>query len=769
MRPRLRRAVTLTLVVLATSSSAMATGTDLTALVRTDVTVEHVTALAQAAVDTLETGLEPEQRSEVATMAFKVKALETVPPQQEAMIADLVNRLTMALASARPFAPLTVAAARLVLLSRAAVRPANLFAACLQARGSADEAVIVLEYLLAQEPDSDLLALNLANAALDADADDRAKKLLDALVARHPDDRAVWKSLAGYWFRRGDSQRTLEALMKAAAGGVVRHALSPKAERIRRDEVEGSESLETMEAKLKRLATAVPTTTADIVGSSFPDEARRFRDEYGRLKESELLRMPRLPQVNTSNNREFTADFPVVEAWIKAMVMQQAAFLRDDRFETGIRESDSDEVKEAKGRAAGMKYAREQMQQAGAMLKMLEGLKGMPGMKPGDLERARRGLAKAGAKLGVDPNATPAEDVVPFFDEGSPIARANYADYTVIAGSYQRYVAKAFTRYGELEADLLRVYTAKLKEENNHHDRLQEALDRQHEAGDHGDEDIPCLREKLRHKKKLNEIGDISFKNWVNLYCPFYAQKMKPALDAFWAVAGLYVKTMNHPGVKKREFLRVKEFWINHAVRAVSAAAVGDAFTWEGPTDEEEEALQQAMKAAEERAKEKTPEFERAVESPTLDWMGWIEKYLRLQVSVGALTLKLTASTIEFGAALPGVSASISFDAINSVMETSCGPGGKFELGVSVAGMDAKIEGSADAFRKSTRWDFENGTYAESWQVAKGEISGSLGPASAGLEMTLDAQLQAQASAKAALSFPGGFTREWSEPVMGGR
>jgi len=733
------------------------------------VALETVLSLADVTCQAYEAGLPPAVRTELATTRHRLAA-QSPPPQE--LIDDAVNRLTLSLATGRSFDAVAVAAAPLVTATGGGLPPVNLLAAALQARGDADHAAMLLEYALTVEPDSTRLQLNLAMACLDAGRDDRAKELLDGLVAATPDDPAPWRALAAYWLRRGNRQKALEAMMKAARfGGVVRRTHGPKAEQVRRDEVEEGDSLDTAAAKVARLATVRPTLTADVLEQSAPDAASRLRAEYGMLKDVERLRLPRLPEVNSTSNRAYTEAMPYVGEWMAVVARRQGTFMKDEQFATGIREGDSDAVAEAKARKAGGRFARQQMAQAESMLRMVEGLRGMPGMDELDVDEARRALGEARTKIDGELGPADAEEQraaaagpPPMFDDASPLARANYADYTVITGSHERYVRRALEKYFAQQDEILRVYQQKYQAEVENHEAIQAKLDVEHAAGDHGEHDVPCVRERLRHKRALNDIGDTFFKQWAGLFHPQYAQKLKPAFDGWALSAGLYIKAMVHPGVKKREWLRFKGLWLGFAVRLCSAAATGGAFEWKGPTDEEEEALRAALEAAEEAAKAKVPEYERELKTPSIDAMEWIAKYLVLEVAVGALKIKVTAGTIELSATAPGFSGKISYDAINNVMETGFGPGGKFELGVNVGGIEGKVEASVDAFYKTTRWDFDNGTYSEGYHLAKGEVSASLGPAQVGAEASLDAQLVARAAGKATLELPAGAKLDWQSP-----
>jgi hypothetical protein len=247
--------------------------------------------------------------------------------------------------------------------------------------------------------------------------------------------------------------------------------------------------------------------------------------------------------------------------------------------------------------------------------------------------------------------------------------------------------------------------------------------------------------------KKLNEIGETYYKQWANLYAPQYAQKMKPTLDAFWNIGMLYVRTMNEPKVMEREYHNVKRTYMIYASAAGSFMSFGDRFRYVGPTHEEEAQLQRDEAAAEKEARQKKSQMEKDFQEPGTDWSKWIEDHLVLEASGEFLSLKITATTIEFEAWALGPGAGIKVDMVNEKLETYISAGMKLKVGVNIGGASIGIDAKADVARKVAKWDFENGTYEESYG-GKGEAKAAFGPIAVGGEVEVDTELNAKATGK---------------------
>ncbi|MCE5324276.1 tetratricopeptide repeat protein [bacterium] len=722
------------------------------------VTRQDILALADKYIEFLEPKLEIENRQTISQMKFRLESLKTIPSKQAETIDDFVSQLTIQLAGLNSVDAITTASAYLVKYAPDNSRTTNLFGSALHTYSKYTDAVTALEYTLHLSPESTLAMLNLANACLDTDKDDRAKTLLDRIVRLEPDNRSAYHTLAYYWYKKKNTTKMVECMKKAAEFvGVVRKAAKPKDEVVEEHTVETEDSTAQMETKTNVLAECVPFTTADLIEDAFPDVARQIRDKYGKLIDSERMVMPRLPQINTSTNQTYTENLPIVGAWVQAVneryVEYEKTRVKDKYGITGVESEQQREAKALKGAKKEMADSMESARQA------LEYMKNVPGLSKADISKAEAALKSAASQQGVKLSNQPVKmDTLPGFDSGAPYAQMNYANYVKVSNSHEQYIFRLMQDYSAKEADILQVYNKKIEEEAKYHQQIWDKLQEEHNqpSHPHGDKDIPCRREMLRHKKKVNEIGLNYYKQWVNLYMPCYAQKMKPAMDNYWKASMLYVKNMHEPKVMEREYYRVKDFFMTYAIRTTGSAAIGGTFTYLGPTEEEEAALQAAIRQAEMEAKEKKPGYLRDFDKPKEDWVSWIGEHLEFEVAGEFLGLKITPGTIEFTAWAFGPTGTLKVDMINSKLETSTGISAKAEVGIKVFGMGAKLESKVDIIKQTSQWDFENGTYKESY-TSKAESKASLGPASMSAELEVDSQLVSKGSIKASMS-GGGFS-----------
>ena len=210
----------------------------------------------------------------------------------------------------------------------------------------------------------------------------------------------------------------------------------------------------------------------------------------------------------------------------------------------------------------------------------------------------------------------------------------------------------------------------------------------------------------------------------------------------------LYVRNMIDPRVMEREYFRIWQMYLTFAGMAGGYSRAGGTFRYEGSTDKEEEELRRAIKAAEEEAREKRPQMEKDFREPETDWTKWIEDHLVLEVSGEFLSLKITATTIEFEAWAFGPGAGIKVDIAKEQLETYISVGAKFDVGVKIGGINlGKIDVKVETARRVAKWDFVNDTYSESYG-AKGEAKFGVGSFAAGGEVELDTELNAKATGK---------------------
>ena len=100
---------------------------------------------------------------------------------------------------------------------------------------------------------------------MDLGQDEKAKTLLDKLEFDDRDNKAVYRALATYWYKKNNAAMFRQYLLKAATfKGYKRKKADKKKEEVERNKVKSGDSIEVMESKLKQLETVVPLTTADI-------------------------------------------------------------------------------------------------------------------------------------------------------------------------------------------------------------------------------------------------------------------------------------------------------------------------------------------------------------------------------------------------------------------------------------------------------------------------------------------------------------------------
>ena len=84
---------------------------------------------------------------------------------------------------------------------------------------------------------------------------------------------------------------------------------------------------------------------------------------------------------------------------------------------------------------------------------------------------------------------------------------------------------------------------------------------------------------------------------------------------------------------------------------------------------------------------------------------------------------------------------------VDEKVETYTSLGAKFKVGVNIGGVGLGIDAKADIARKVAKWDFENGTYEESYG-GKGEAKAAFGPIAVGGKVEVDTELNAKVSGK---------------------
>jgi tetratricopeptide (TPR) repeat protein len=743
------------------------------------MTKETVLALADRYRKACEAKLDFKSKRTIDEINRKLALSKSTPVLHKRTIDELVNQLTIALAGLKNFDTLTVASAILVQTAPGNPRTANLIASVLHTSDRLADAVIVFEYTLSLKPDSTLAMLNLANAYLDVNEDEKAKALADKVVFKESDNMAAHRVLATYWYRKNNMGRFGDELLKASKfKGYVKKKTDSRMKKIKEVTQEEGDSIDVLEQKVKKLEDVVPWTTADIIEEDFPSQAQQIRDKYGKLQENEKMIMPKLPQVNMTTPQDYQRNYSIILAW---------AHLFDAVVEKYMR---------GKARAAAMLKA-EQMTRFEAW-QSFQDLKNMPGVNQAELAKATATLNKMMQERGNRPEGSPASTPsqttatlnkmmqewgnrpegspasIPSQatatlnkmmqeqgnrPEGSPASTPSLSffndkgysgDYMLIHYTYEAYITKAYTDFDTKVRDIIQVYTKKVQVENDKNKSIMEQIEKDHKAHTGGRCGCELLRkkERLRNLKVLNTLAVEYYQSWVNLYAPFYTQKMKPAMDGYWKTCMLFVRNMSDPRVMEREYFLIRDRYLGFVIMGSSGIRTGATFQWLDIRLEEEALTEAEKAAAAEAEKEARSKMEKEFREPETDWTKWIEDHLEIEIAGEFLGLKVTATTIEFEAYALGPGAGIKADFVNEKLETYISVGAKFDVGVKIGGINlGKIDARVDTARRVSSWDFLNGTYAESYG-AKGEAKFGVGSFTVGGEVELDTELNAKATGK---------------------
>lgn len=673
---------------------------------------------------------------------------------------NLISTLTLKLAGAKSLNGLTVSSAFLVKEFPKNKRALNLFGSTLSIYGKDKDAVVVFQYLLTLDPKNILIRLNLANSYLDDNQDEKAKVILDKLEFEDSDNKAVFRALATYYYKKKNSAKFREYLFKAATfKGFKRKKAEAKRAEVDKNEVQGGESPEAMEPRLRQLDAVEPMTTADILEPDFPDAARQIKEKYGKLKTNEIWILPKLPMVNLNGPKDFETNEPIVDQWVDSTVDRLKVFPRRMAQNMGIDPDAPDNVKEAQAKAAAQKQIADALAQAQAAVKYMESV---PGIPKAQIDKARQKMQELARQKNMTIEDKPVDTQAPppGNDSGSIFAYENYYNYMQTSNAYLKYFMKYYQEYNAKVADIYKVYAQRVEAENRRWEDESASLAKQHqeavEAGNNhfhegpGGIDQVCRQAAINHKKQLNQIADSQYKQWSNLYMPQYAQKMKPNLDAYFKTCMLYIRNMQDPKIMEREYGKVTMTYVAYAGQAMTGIKGGSGFNYFPEVEEEQRELDEAIARAKEEAEAKKPEFERSYQSPEFSFTDWINDSFVLAVSGEFLSLKVTAHSIEFEAYVPGVGAGAKYDFDAEKFETYTATGGKLEVGVNICGVEAKVEAGGETWRRTATWDLKNGTYQET-DTAKAGVTGSVGPLSAGAEVQLDSQLTAKVSGNVTL------------------
>ena len=718
-------------------------------------TKEGVLELAETYTKSCEPKLEKQDKDAIAEVKKTLADNKFSDIFLKKALDNLISQLTLKLASAKSLDGLTVTSAYLVKEYPKNRRVLNLFGSVLHTKDKYKDSIAVFEYTQTLDKDSVLTRLNLANAYLDDNKDDKAKALLSKLEFEDSENKAVFRALATYYYKKNNAAKFREYLFKAAKfKGFKKKKAEKQQKKVDDNEVKEGESTEAMETKLKQLEDTIPLTTADIIEEDFPGAAQEIRDKYCKLGDNVRWILPKLPMVNLNGPPEFQKNEPIVDEWLKVAKGKFAALSKHLAAQSGIDVNASKKVRQQQAKAAAKKQMSESLKQAQQLLKQMEN---MPGVSKAQIAKAKQKLAKALKDQGIkeDESADVQMDAnqIAGGDSGSLFAAENYYNFKKIQAGYGIYFMKYHKEMMAKITDIMKVYNQKVEQENDRYDDEAGALADEHAKyegdgpGPHGANDEKCERARIGHKRHLNMISDSSYRQWSNLFMPQYAQRMKPNLDAYFNVCMLHIRNMNDPKVIEREYGIVAMTYAMYSMQSMSYIGMGESFKYHPEVEEEERELEEAIARAKEEAEAKSNQFKAEFKSPEFSWTDWITDHFVLEVSGEFLALKISPKAIEFEAYVPGIGAGAKYDFSEEKFETYTGVGMKLEVGVNVCGVGAKAEAKGDFYRRTATWDLANGTYSET-DSAKAEAKGSFGPLSAGGEFELDTQLNAKATGK---------------------
>jgi len=706
----------------------------------------------------------------IKTAFFMNKAVQFFMDQT---ISNLVTELTFSLAARKPFEVLISASALLVKTSPKDPRVINLFGAVLNSAGKDQEAMLVFQYGVSIKPRNPLLRLNLANAYLDYDKDELAKKMLDKLVFEFPEDRAVWKALAAYYYKKNDMYQFRDCLLKAAKfNGYKKKKQEEKNLEIDANSAKGNESVDQLEIEINKLATSVPYTSADVIDDEYPAQAKQIRDRYCKLQGDEIWLLPKLPQCNMETPKEYAESAPIIDAWANIFgvksaewqKLQVAAMGIDVKAPKAVQKAQIDKVRQAK--------TTEAFQNAMATLSQMKNMPGMNNPKyQAKINQAMKKFQaiarKKNVKVSTEDYNTTANGATAATqmdmssisgpDSGSPWALANFRNYMNIQRTYEMYFFKYYKEYHAKAVDIHNVYFNKAKLENDRFDKEWDKLQEEHNQPNHphGGEDFPCRRAQLNHKKLMNALALPYYHEWVNYYMPQYAQKMKPHLDEYWNVCMIYVRSMNDPKVMAREFKLVKNTFLAYANKAGIAISGEGGYQYYPETDEEERQLDSDIARAKEEAAQRATQYAQAFQAPSFDFSKWMEDHFVVEIAGQFFALKVTAKTIQFDVNALIFGGSIKYNPVDNILETSSSVTLKANIGVNVCGIGGTLSEKVDFYKRTATWDLDNDKYVET-NGAGSEGKLKIGPATFGGKVEMDSELNAKATSKFTLF--GDFT-----------
>lgn len=702
---------------------------------------------------------DPADKRVFTAVKTRLRKLETNPDSVTLAISGMVTQLTIALGSGDSPNGITMLSAFLAKLDPYNPRVTNLFGAVLHSTGRLRDASDVLELAVHQAPVAVLARLNLANVYIDRSLDAKAKAILDTILRTDPENRDAWSIMATYWFRRQNFKEQQTALLRASIGGVglIKRAVGPVDAAVEKQEVQPGESVAAMERKLAALSQLGPLTSADIVERVDPRLAAMVRKEALTPLPNELWKLPLFPEMNSTTNRGYAEGMPIVTDWIKWFATQYSDHLISQTLAaTGIERTmvagqptfDDSATMEAKGRAFADKEMAKGLQQAQDMMKFLKGAE-LPGVPKGQVNDAisqvqrMAGATRTSSGKPVHLANTPVDtSVPPGFDSGGPFSRSNYRNYLITTRSYERYFEQYYREFDGTEKNLIRVYSAKVAQENTAYVATMAQL---REGVANPEDCTPCKREELRHLRAMNALGAEYYRLWSNLYIPDYTKRMKPMLEQYWATAVVYLRNMVDPAVASREYFRVYDSYAQYALKAGTFASDGAAFTYVAASDDELQAIEAAIRDSEvdvpakhirfmkDSVPRSKPQLARYKEKGDLqkdnpDWYDLLNGKGTVELNGQFLNLTLSRQKCSFRAWAFGPMAGTNWDFEKGQLETYYGLSAQFKIGMRVGNVGVVAKASADYIAQVNTIDLFNGTLTEAFPdefVVKGSVKGT--------------------------------------------
>lgn len=692
-----------------------------------------VIAIADKYIGEIDPKLSADERTAIDKIKFTLNSQKQTPAFFAESVSELVNDCTIALAKLNGLGSIIETSCYLVKYDPANPRTSNLLGVALRSIKRNQDASVVFEYALTLQPKSELIMLNIANTYLDLNEDKLALAMINKVIAKDPYNKSAYAALACYWYKKGDTNKMVAAMQKAATFGgfKIRQKIKEKTDEdekvISQSTASEDDSVETIEQILDRANKMTPRTTADLLDDSYPDVANKIRDEYGKLKTNDRLAMPAIPTVNISSLKDWVeSGEPYINQWRKSYSSKVSTDMRRlGKTITGINPKDSKQAQKTEKNAYAKKEMIKQFAQAMQTIEMLESNPAIPQSKIREAkQKLKAEMAKHGIKLSdlkkggsdddandsQDENTSPSNQQVPGdWDKGSIFATTNYRDYQVIRKNYSYFFKKACQDYMDKVSDIEKVYGQKMAEEQTQHEANLERIKNSQSA-----EDFAYQKEVLRHKKAVNAIGDNYYKQWVQLAFHEYDHRFKPRLEEYWNVCGLYVRNMNDREIMKREFVSIKQEYYMYGGMIVSSLDLKNVFTYLGTTDEEEQQLENDIREAQEEAAQRDAEYQAMTKTADDAFDKWVADNLTIGVAAEFLSMSISPRKFVVEEYIAGMNFKHEFDFMKGEWTTYRSFAAKVDIGFQIGGLKAGVKADYKVLESYDTFNCRNGQVVDS-------------------------------------------------------